>query len=107
MVGTQGKSLQYILSICSAGNRFTVCQGPSELKQGNWNKRQALRSVPTDLGTAGALLGPVLEMTAIPEGITYTEADEFFSKMATSGTKIQWFLTGKQPHYQTAHRDAC
>ncbi|KAK7824729.1 hypothetical protein U0070_020236, partial [Myodes glareolus] len=89
MVGTEGKSLQYILSICSAGNRFTVCQGPSELKQGNWNKRQALRSVPTDLGTAGALLGPVLEMTAIPEGTTYTEADEFFSKMATSGTKIQ------------------
>lgn len=36
------------------------------------------------------VLGRVLEVTDLPEGITRTEADKLFTQLAMSGAKIQW-----------------
>lgn len=36
------------------------------------------------------MLGRVLEVTDLPEGITRTEADKLFTQLAMSGAKIQW-----------------
>ncbi|XP_009990300.1 PREDICTED: SH3 and cysteine-rich domain-containing protein 3 [Tauraco erythrolophus] len=37
-----------------------------------------------------AMLGRVLEVTDLPEGITRTEADKLFTQLAMAGAKIQW-----------------
>ncbi|XP_038170903.1 R3H domain-containing protein 2 isoform X3 [Arvicola amphibius] len=87
-----GQPLQYNLSICPpllhGQSTYTVHQ--SGLKHGNRGKRQALKSASTDLGTADVVLGRVLEVTDLPEGITRTEADKLFTQLAMSGAKIQW-----------------
>ncbi|XP_030678244.1 R3H domain-containing protein 2 isoform X16 [Nomascus leucogenys] len=89
-----GQPLQYNLSICPpllhGQSTYTVHQGQSGLKHGNRGKRQALKSASTDLGTADVVLGRVLEVTDLPEGITRTEADKLFTQLAMSGAKIQW-----------------
>nr|XP_045007512.1 R3H domain-containing protein 2 isoform X7 [Jaculus jaculus] len=89
-----GQPLQYNLSICPpllhGQSTYTVHQGQSGLKHGNRSKRQALKSASTDLGTADVVLGRVLEVTDLPEGITRTEADKLFTQLAMSGAKIQW-----------------
>ncbi|XP_054552705.1 R3H domain-containing protein 2 isoform X3 [Talpa occidentalis] len=89
-----GQPLQYNLSICPpllhGQSSYSVHQGQSGLKHGNRSKRQALKSASTDLGTADIVLGRVLEVTDLPEGITRTEADKLFTQLAMSGAKIQW-----------------
>ncbi|KAM9230349.1 R3H domain-containing protein 2 isoform 6-T9 [Dugong dugon] len=89
-----GQPLQYNLSICPpllhGQSTYTVHQGQSGLKHGNRGKRQALKSASTDLGTADVVLGRVLEVTDLPEGITRTEADKLFTQLAMAGAKIQW-----------------
>ncbi|XP_057559569.1 R3H domain-containing protein 2 isoform X2 [Hippopotamus amphibius kiboko] len=87
-----GQPLQYNLSICPpllhGQSAYTVHQ--SGLKHANRSKRQALKSASTDLGTTDVVLGRVLEVTDLPEGITRTEADKLFTQLAMSGAKIQW-----------------
>ncbi|XP_043745349.1 R3H domain-containing protein 2 isoform X13 [Cervus elaphus] len=89
-----GQPFQYNLSICPpllhGQSAYTVHQGQSGLKHGNRSKRQALKSASTDLGTTDVVLGRVLEVTDLPEGITRTEADKLFTQLAMSGAKIQW-----------------
>ncbi|XP_070310842.1 R3H domain-containing protein 2 isoform X14 [Odocoileus virginianus] len=89
-----GQPFQYNLSICPpllhSQSAYTVHQGQSGLKHGNRSKRQALKSASTDLGTTDVVLGRVLEVTDLPEGITRTEADKLFTQLAMSGAKIQW-----------------
>ncbi|XP_057559583.1 R3H domain-containing protein 2 isoform X16 [Hippopotamus amphibius kiboko] len=89
-----GQPLQYNLSICPpllhGQSAYTVHQGQSGLKHANRSKRQALKSASTDLGTTDVVLGRVLEVTDLPEGITRTEADKLFTQLAMSGAKIQW-----------------
>ncbi|XP_010837622.1 PREDICTED: R3H domain-containing protein 2 [Bison bison bison] len=89
-----GQPLQYNLSICPpllhGQSAYSVHQGQSGLKHGNRSKRQALKSASTDLSPPLPVLGRVLEVTDLPEGITRTEADKLFTQLAMSGAKIQW-----------------
>ncbi|XP_066470405.1 R3H domain-containing protein 2 isoform X1 [Tiliqua scincoides] len=93
-----GQPLQYNLSICPPPllhnqSSYTAHQGQTGMKHGNRGKKQALKSASTDLGTsdvASTVLGRVLEVTDLPEGITRTEADKLFTQLAMSGAKIQW-----------------
>ncbi|XP_067170183.1 R3H domain-containing protein 2 isoform X6 [Apteryx mantelli] len=71
-------------------NPDTSAQGQTGMKHGNRGKRQALKSASTDLGTSDVVLGRVLEVTDLPEGITRTEADKLFTQLAMAGAKIQW-----------------
>ncbi|XP_067385575.1 R3H domain-containing protein 2 isoform X3 [Emydura macquarii macquarii] len=89
-----GQPLQYNLSICppllSSQSNYTAHQGQTGMKHGNRGKRQALKSASTDLGTNDIVLGRVLEVTDLPEGITRTEAEKLFTQLAMAGAKIQW-----------------
>ncbi|XP_028577119.2 R3H domain-containing protein 2 isoform X3 [Podarcis muralis] len=90
-----GQPLQYNLSICPPPllhnqSSYTAHQGQTGMKHGNRSKKQALKSASTDLGTSDVVLGRVLEVTDLPEGITRTEADKLFTQLAMSGAKIQW-----------------
>ncbi|KFP64927.1 R3H domain-containing protein 2, partial [Cariama cristata] len=85
-----GQPLQYNLSICPPPllhNQPNYNAHQTGMKHGNRSKRQALKSASTDLGT---MLGRVLEVTDLPEGITRTEADKLFTQLAMAGAKIQW-----------------
>uniref|UniRef100_A0A452I9M2 R3H domain containing 2 n=2 Tax=Gopherus agassizii TaxID=38772 RepID=A0A452I9M2_9SAUR len=90
-----GQPLQYNLSICPppllpSQSNYSTHQGQTVMKHGNRGKRQALKSASTDLGTSDVVLGRVLEVTDLPEGITRTEADKLFTQLAMAGAKIQW-----------------
>ncbi|XP_053226538.1 R3H domain-containing protein 2 isoform X5 [Podarcis raffonei] len=90
-----GQPLQYNLSICPPPllhnqSSYTAHQGQTGMKHGNRSKKQALKSASTDLGTSDVVLGRILEVTDLPEGITRTEADKLFTQLAMSGAKIQW-----------------
>ncbi|XP_010212889.1 PREDICTED: R3H domain-containing protein 2 isoform X4 [Tinamus guttatus] len=90
-----GQPLQYNLSICPPPllhnqPNYGAHQGQTGMKHGNRGKRQALKSASTDLGTSDVVLGRVLEVTDLPEGITRTEADKLFTQLAMAGAKIQW-----------------
>uniref|UniRef100_A0A8C6YJ24 R3H domain containing 2 n=1 Tax=Nothoprocta perdicaria TaxID=30464 RepID=A0A8C6YJ24_NOTPE len=90
-----GQPLQYNLSICPPPllhnqPNYSAHQGQTGMKHGNRGKRQALKSASTDLGTSDVVLGRVLEVTDLPEGITRTEADKLFTQLALAGAKIQW-----------------
>ncbi|XP_066440538.1 R3H domain-containing protein 2 isoform X3 [Eleutherodactylus coqui] len=94
-----GQPLQYNLSVCppllhSQPPYSTQLTG---MKHGNRGKRQALKSASTDLGTTDIVLGRVLEITDLPEGITRAEAGKLFTQLAMSGAKIQW-LRDTQGH---------
>ncbi|KAL1764169.1 R3H domain-containing protein 2 isoform X1, partial [Sigmodon hispidus] len=78
------------LPLLHGQSAYTVHQGQSGLKHGSQGRRQALKSASTDLGTADVMLGRVLEVTDLPEGITRTEADKLFTQLSMSGAKIQW-----------------
>ncbi|XP_026529696.1 R3H domain-containing protein 2 isoform X5 [Notechis scutatus] len=90
-----GQPLQYNLSICPPPllhnqSSYTAHQAQTGMKHGNRSKKQALKSASTDLGTSDVVLGRILEVTDLPEGITRTEADKLFTQLALSGAKIQW-----------------
>ncbi|KAM9252171.1 R3H domain-containing protein 2 isoform 2-T2 [Cariama cristata] len=88
-----GQPLQYNLSICPPPllhNQPNYNAHQTGMKHGNRSKRQALKSASTDLGTSDVVLGRVLEVTDLPEGITRTEADKLFTQLAMAGAKIQW-----------------
>ncbi|XP_072263728.1 R3H domain-containing protein 2 isoform X3 [Pyxicephalus adspersus] len=94
-----GQPLQYNLSVCPP---ILHSQPPysaqlSGMKHGNRGKRQALKSASTDLGSTDIVLGRVLEITDLPEGITRAEAGKLFTQLAMSGAKIQW-LRDAQGH---------
>ncbi|KAG8452522.1 hypothetical protein GDO86_004347 [Hymenochirus boettgeri] len=96
-----GQPLQYNLSVCPP---LLHSQSPysaqlTGIKHGNRGKRQALKSASTDLGTGDTVIGRVLEITDLPEGITRAEAGKLFTQLLMSGAKIQW-LRDAQGHNQ-------
>ncbi|KAF2979959.1 hypothetical protein EK904_010769 [Melospiza melodia maxima] len=55
---------------------------------GDWDG--AFQGAGLTLCSSPAVLGRVLEVTDLPEGITRTEADKLFTQLAMAGAKIQW-----------------
>ncbi|XP_041440350.1 R3H domain-containing protein 2-like isoform X7 [Xenopus laevis] len=101
-----GQPLQYNLSVCPPllHSQSTYSTQMTGMKHGNRGKRQALKSASTDLGTTDVVLGRVLEITDLPEGITRAEAGKLFTQLAMSGAKIQW-LRDAQCHNQGPNGD--
>ncbi|EPY82935.1 r3H domain-containing protein 2 isoform 2 [Camelus ferus] len=89
-----GQPLQYNLSICPpllhGQSAYTVHQvRVSAIRLGAI--RVPFSSGPLSLSRPPQpVLGRVLEVTDLPEGITRTEADKLFTQLAMSGAKIQW-----------------
>ncbi|XP_064408405.1 R3H domain-containing protein 2 isoform X3 [Latimeria chalumnae] len=97
-----GQPLQYNLSVCPPAllhgqSAYTSHQGQSSMKHGSRCRRPTLKSASTDLGSGDVVIGRILEVTDLPEGITRMEANQLFSQLAMSGAKIQW-LKAAQGH---------
>ncbi|XP_069880039.1 R3H domain-containing protein 1 isoform X5 [Dipodomys merriami] len=65
-------------------------QGQSGSRHGNRGRRQAKKAASTDLGAGEAVVGKVLEITELPDGITRMEAEKLFGELFKIGAKIRW-----------------
>lgn len=96
-----GQPLQYNLPVCPppvihGQCQYSAHQGPCSTKHTKRGKKPTLKSASTDLGTGDVVVGRILEVTDLPEGITRTEADKLFSQLSMSGAKIQWLKDSQQ-----------
>uniref|UniRef100_UPI00398EE34F R3H domain-containing protein 2 isoform X8 n=1 Tax=Pristiophorus japonicus TaxID=55135 RepID=UPI00398EE34F len=96
-----GQPLQYNVPVCPppvihGQCQYSAHQGPCSTKHTKRGKKTTLKSASTDLGTGDVVVGRILEVTDLPEGITRTEADKLFSQLSMSGAKIQWLKDSQQ-----------
>ncbi|KAM9550377.1 R3H domain-containing protein 1 isoform 9-T9 [Guaruba guarouba] len=83
---------------CQPGNRH-----------GNRGKKPAKKAASTDLGAGEPVVGKVLEITELPEGITRMEAEKLFGELFKVGAKIRWLRDSQclQAQQQQHHRRYC
>uniref|UniRef100_A0A8B9BM32 R3H domain containing 1 n=1 Tax=Anser brachyrhynchus TaxID=132585 RepID=A0A8B9BM32_9AVES len=82
---------------CQPGNRH-----------GNRGKKPAKKAASTDLGAGEPVVGKVLEITELPEGITRMEAEKLFGELLKVGAKIRWLRDSQcLQTQQQQHRRYC
>ncbi|XP_051480218.1 R3H domain-containing protein 1 isoform X11 [Apus apus] len=59
-------------------------------RHGNRGKKPAKKAASADLGAGEPVVGKVLEITELPEGITCMEAEKLFGELLKVGAKIRW-----------------
>ncbi|NWR70890.1 R3HD1 protein, partial [Centropus unirufus] len=81
---------------CQPGNRH-----------GNRGKKPAKKAASADLGAGEPVVGKVLEITELPEGITRVEAEKLFGELLKVGAKIRWLRDSQCLQTQQHHRRYC
>ncbi|XP_059676674.1 R3H domain-containing protein 1 isoform X2 [Gavia stellata] len=82
---------------CQPGNRH-----------GNRGKKPAKKAASADLGAGEPVVGKVLEITELPEGITRMEAEKLFGELLKVGAKIRWLRDSQcLQTQQQQHRRHC
>ncbi|XP_064420053.1 R3H domain-containing protein 1 isoform X2 [Latimeria chalumnae] len=81
----------------------TSQQGPPGNRHGGRGKKPARKAASTDLGAGEPVVGKVLEVTDLPEGISRTDAEKFFGELFKVGAKIRW-LQDPPPQHQQQHQ---
>ncbi|NXX91065.1 R3HD1 protein, partial [Centropus bengalensis] len=81
---------------CQPGNRH-----------GNRGKKPAKKAASADLGAGEPVVGKVLEITELPEGITRMEAEKLFGELLKVGAKIRWLRDSQCLQTQQHHRRYC
>ncbi|XP_075287131.1 R3H domain-containing protein 1 isoform X8 [Opisthocomus hoazin] len=77
---------------CQPGNRH-----------GNKGKKPAKKAASADLGAGESVVGKVLEITELPEGITRVEAEKLFGELLKVGAKIRWLRDSQRLQTQQQH----
>ncbi|NWX20533.1 R3HD1 protein, partial [Aegotheles bennettii] len=77
---------------CHPGNRH-----------GNRGKKPAKKAASADLGAGEPVVGKVLEITELPEGITRMEAEKLFGELLKVGAKIRWLRDSQCLQTQQQH----
>ncbi|NXJ74029.1 R3HD1 protein, partial [Trogon melanurus] len=77
---------------CQPGNRH-----------GNRGKKPAKKAASADLGAGEPVVGKVLEITELPEGITRVEAEKLFGELFKVGAKIRWLRDSQCLQTQQQH----
>lgn len=99
-----GQPLQYNPPTVLHGHIPT--QGQSGNRHGNRGRKQAKKAASTDLGAGEAVVGKVLEITELPDGITRMEAEKLFGELFKIGAKIRW-LRDPQSQPQPRRHPLC
>ncbi|XP_007667662.1 R3H domain-containing protein 1 isoform X2 [Ornithorhynchus anatinus] len=71
-------------------------------RHGHRGRKQAKKAASTDLGAGETVVGKILEITELPEGITRMEAEKLFGELFKIGAKIRW-LRDPHCHSQLRH----
>ncbi|KAK6485181.1 R3H domain-containing protein 1-like isoform X2 [Huso huso] len=74
-------------------------QGQLGIRLGGRGKKTTRKALSTDLGVGEPVIGRVLEVTDLPEGISRTEADKLFGELCKVGAMIKW-IPDHQPQQQ-------
>ncbi|NXO00063.1 R3HD1 protein, partial [Rhinopomastus cyanomelas] len=77
------------------------CQPGS--RHGNRGKKPAKKAASADLGAGEPVVGKVLEITELPEGITRMEAEKLFGELLKVGAKIRWLRDSQCLQTQQQH----
>ncbi|NXE45068.1 R3HD1 protein, partial [Casuarius casuarius] len=72
-------------------------------KHGNRGKKPAKKAASADLGAGEPVVGKVLEITELPEGITRMEAEKLFGELFKVGAKIRWLRDSQCLQTQQQH----
>ncbi|XP_064011895.1 R3H domain-containing protein 1 isoform X6 [Pogoniulus pusillus] len=72
-------------------------------KHGNRGKKPAKKAASADLGAGEQVVGKVLEITELPEGITRVEAEKLFGELLKVGAKIRWLRDSQCLQTQQQH----
>ncbi|XP_015490108.1 R3H domain-containing protein 1 isoform X13 [Parus major] len=83
-----GQPLQYNPSLLRGQVTSQQCQPGN--RHGNRGKKPAKKAASADLGAGEPVVGKVLEITELPEGITRMEAEKLFGELLKVGAKIRW-----------------
>nr|XP_021404339.1 R3H domain-containing protein 1 isoform X9 [Lonchura striata domestica] len=83
-----GQPLQYNPSLLRGQVTSQQCQPGN--RHGNRGKKPAKKAASADLGAGEPVVGKVLEITELPEGITRVEAEKLFGELLKVGAKIRW-----------------
>ncbi|XP_040214047.1 R3H domain-containing protein 1-like [Rana temporaria] len=77
-------------------------KGQSGHRHGNRGKKTARKAASTDLSAGEPVIGKVLEITELPDGISRKDAEMLFGELFKVGAKIRWL---RDPHsQQTPHQ---
>ncbi|XP_029080710.1 R3H domain-containing protein 1 isoform X3 [Monodon monoceros] len=98
-----GQPLQYNPPAVLHGH-IPAQQGQSGSRHGNRGRKQAKKAASTDLGAGEAVVGKVLEITELPDGITRVEAEKLFGELFKIGAKIRWL---RDPQSQPRRHPLC
>ncbi|NXY44926.1 R3HD1 protein, partial [Ceuthmochares aereus] len=97
-----GQPLQYNPPSLIRG-QVTSQQCQSGNRHGNRGKKPAKKAASADLGAGEPVVGKVLEITELPEGITRTEAEKLFGELLKVGAKIRWLRDSQCLQTQQQH----
>ncbi|NWV14874.1 R3HD1 protein, partial [Ptilonorhynchus violaceus] len=100
-----GQPLQYNPSLLRGQVTSQQCQPGN--RHGNRGKKPAKKAASADLGAGEPVVGKVLEITELPEGITRMEAEKLFGELFKVGAKIRWLRDSQGPQTQQQHRRFC
>ncbi|NXA13554.1 R3HD1 protein, partial [Sapayoa aenigma] len=93
-----GQPLQYNPSLLRGQVTSQQCQPGN--RHGNRGKKPAKKAASADLGAGEPVVGKVLEITELPEGITRTEAEKLFGELLKVGARIRWLREAQALHAQ-------
>ncbi|NXS02425.1 R3HD1 protein, partial [Oxylabes madagascariensis] len=100
-----GQPLQYNPSLLRGQVTSQQCQPGT--RHGNRGKKPAKKAASADLGAGEPVVGKVLEITELPEGITRTEAEKLFGELLKVGAKIRWLRDSQCLQAQQQQRRFC
>ncbi|XP_021092667.1 R3H domain-containing protein 1 isoform X5 [Heterocephalus glaber] len=101
-----GQPLQYNPPAVMHGH-ISSQQGQAGSRHGNRGRRQAKKAASTDLGAGEAVVGKVLEVTELPDGITRMEAEKLFGELFKIGAKIRWLRDPQSQPQLRRHAVCC
>ncbi|NXT13056.1 R3HD1 protein, partial [Prunella fulvescens] len=100
-----GQPLQYNPSLLRGQVTSQQCQPGN--RHGNRGKKPAKKAASADLGAGEPVVGKVLEITELPEGITRMEAEKLFGELLKVGAKIRWLRDSQCLQQQQQQRRLC
>ncbi|KAM8933441.1 R3H domain-containing protein 1 [Pelodytes ibericus] len=101
-----GQPLQYNPHVIHG--HITSQQGQSGHRHGNRGKKTARKTASTDLCAGEPVIGKVLEITELPDGISCKDAEMLFGDLFKVGAKIRWLRDPRpQQTPQQYHQHYC